>query len=250
MRVQHGFSRRTALAASLGLSRIAAGETGIAPPERYLKPLLAELRKPWPKNRTVNIVCHGHSVPAGYFRTPVVRALDAYPHLLRAALSESYPIAVINVIVTAVGGEHSESGAQRFERDVLGKQPDVVLIDYGLNDRAIGLDRAAEAWSRMVTQLAGRGIPALLLTPTADNTTNFGDSSQSLGQHARQIRELASRQGVGLADSFAAFEQYVTSGGRLEDLLSQSNHPNRRGHELVAARVSRYFWSAESLTIG
>ena len=244
------FSRRTLLTASLALSATRAAAGGIAPPSTYLSPVLAELRKPWPKNRTVNIVCHGHSVPAGYFRTPIVRALDAYPHLLRTALSESYPYAVVNVIVTAIGGENSESGARRFEQDVLGKQPDVVLIDYGLNDRGIGLERAAEAWSKMLAQLAKRNVPALLLTPSADNATDFNDASQPIGQHARQIRNLASRHGVGLADSFAAFEHYVTTGGRLEDLLAHTNHPNRRGHELIATAVGRYFWSAESLTNG
>jgi lysophospholipase L1-like esterase len=243
-------SRRALLAGSLALRPAHAGERGVAPPAAYLAPLTGELRKPWPHNRTVNIVCHGHSVPAGYFRTPIVRTFDAYPHLLHVALHDSYPYAVTNVIVTAIGGEHSEAGAQRFERDVLAKQPDVVLIDYGLNDRAIGLERAARAWSHMLDLLAERRIPALLLTPTADNTTDFADAGQPLGQHARQIRELAAQYGVGLADSFLAFERYTASGGRLEDLLAQSNHPNRRGHELVTLRLMSYFWSHSPLTAG
>ena len=33
-------------------------------------------------NHTVNLVCHGHSVLAGYFKTPEVRTFDAYPYLL------------------------------------------------------------------------------------------------------------------------------------------------------------------------
>ncbi|MEK5235702.1 hypothetical protein NST99_08380 [Paenibacillus sp. FSL L8-0470] len=32
--------------------------------------------------RTLNIVCHGHSVPSGYFATPIVDTFHAYPHLL------------------------------------------------------------------------------------------------------------------------------------------------------------------------
>jgi hypothetical protein len=68
----------------------------------YLSEIARVLQTDWPKNRTVTIVCHGHSVPAGYFKTPEVRSLDAYPHLLRVALAERYPHAVINVIVTAI----------------------------------------------------------------------------------------------------------------------------------------------------
>lgn len=40
--------------------------------EPYLHTVTAELSRQWPQNRTVNVVCHGHSVPAGYFRTPGV----------------------------------------------------------------------------------------------------------------------------------------------------------------------------------
>src|SRR5215468_2820162 len=72
--------------------------------------LCAEMRKNWPTNRTINIVCHGHSVPAGYAQTPVVDTFNAYPHLLHLGLKERFPTAVINVIVTAIGGETSEGG--------------------------------------------------------------------------------------------------------------------------------------------
>ena len=41
----------------------------------YLKEMKIELKKEWPKNRTINLVFHGHSVPAGYFKTPIVNTL-------------------------------------------------------------------------------------------------------------------------------------------------------------------------------
>ena len=31
----------------------------------YLDPLLDEMAARWPDNRTISIVCHGHSVPSG-----------------------------------------------------------------------------------------------------------------------------------------------------------------------------------------
>jgi hypothetical protein len=44
-----------------------------ADPRTYLAALINLLQIPWPKNRTINIDCHGHSVPAGYFKTPLVK---------------------------------------------------------------------------------------------------------------------------------------------------------------------------------
>ena len=114
----------------------------IADPKTYLADVSKLLTAEWPKNRTVNIVCHGHSVPAGYFQTPTVNLLSAYPSMLHTKLATKFPHAVINVIVTAIGGENSEQGAKRFASDVLSLKPDVVTIDYSLNDRYLGLERA------------------------------------------------------------------------------------------------------------
>ena len=207
----------------------------------YLAPLKVELEKCWPTNRAINIVCHGHSVPAGYFKTPQVRTFDAYPSLFHRALSERYPHAVINVIVTAIGGENSESGAARFQRDVLSLRPDLVTIDYGLNDRGIGLARAEQAWRKMITQSQAAGIKVILLTPTPDKAAHLDDQNDPLNQHARQIRQLAQEYQVGIVDSLDAFTAKIQSGVPLAKLMSQSNHPNRRGHELVAGALMKWF---------
>ncbi|MEI8198087.1 MAG: SGNH/GDSL hydrolase family protein, partial [Phycisphaerae bacterium] len=138
--------------------------------ELYLANITALLRQQWPGNRTVNIVCHGHSVPAGYFLTPMVDTLNAYPHLLLAGLKQRFPYAVINVIVTAIGGENSESGAARFADDVLRLRPDLITIDYALNDRGLGLEKAHRAWTHMIQAARAAGSKVLLLTPTSDST--------------------------------------------------------------------------------
>lgn len=207
--------------------------------------LLAEvshqLRAHWPTNRTINIVCHGHSVPAGYFRTPVVDTFNAYPHLLHRGLKERFPHAVINVIVTAIGGEHSESGAKRFERDVLSLRPDVVTIDYALNDRRIGLERAAAAWTNMIASAKARGIAVILLTPTPDQNANLDDPDNPLNQHAEQVRQLAREHETLLVDSLREFREQLRAGAKLPDLMSQSNHPNSAGHALVAAELVKCF---------
>jgi lysophospholipase L1-like esterase len=218
----------------------------IADRDTYLAGVVAEFDKAWPSNRIVNIVCHGHSVPAGYFRTPVVDSVNAYPHLLFLGLKERYPRAVLNVIVTAIGGEQSEAGAARFERDVLSLRPDVVTIDYALNDRSIGLARAEAAWRNMIQACLDERVSVILLTPTADSNANLDDPDDPLNQHAAQIRRLAAEYRVGLVDSLARFQRYVREGGQLKDLLAQPNHPNRRGHELVATELLQWFPSSAS----
>jgi acyl-CoA thioesterase-1 len=216
----------------------------IAEPSKYLNSLLLEMAKHWPDNRIINVACHGHSVPAGYFATPYVNTLAAYPHLLLEGLKERFPFAVVNVIVTAKGGENSEGGSQRFEGEVLCHRPDVVTLDYGLNDRGIGLEKANAAWRRMIEIALRCGIRLILLTPTHDQfAIRSGDptSEDALAQHSAQIRGLALEYEIGLADSDAAYSRYINQGGHLFDLLSHVNHPNRKGHQIVAEEILRYF---------
>jgi acyl-CoA thioesterase I len=215
----------------------------IADRSSYLRAVCDILRAHWPENRTVNIVCHGHSVPAGYFATPVVDTMNAYPNLLHVGLKRRFPFSVINVIVTAIGGEDSESGAERFARDVLSLRPDVVTIDYALNDRRIGIARARDAWSTMIEAGVAAGAKVVLLTPTPDVTQSAwydGDDRGQLPAHAEAIRTLAAEYSVALADSLTECMRRVAEGD-VSDILSWSNHPNRTGHELVARELLRWF---------
>lgn len=99
-----------------------------ANPSTYLSDLKKELQIAWPKNNTINMVFHGHSVPAGYFKTPQVNTLSAYLALALKKIKALYPYAVVNVIVTAIGGENSVSGVSRFDDDVLVHQLDVLFL--------------------------------------------------------------------------------------------------------------------------
>jgi lysophospholipase L1-like esterase len=225
------------------IPRVAIPATTSADPSTYLAAIADLLQVSWPKNRTINIVCHGHSVPAGYFKTPLVDTFNAYPHLLHLGLKARFPHAVINVIVTAIGGEASDAAEKRFERDVLCHHPDIITIDYALNDRRLGLERAAAAWTSMIRQ--AQKVKLILLTPTPDQSARLDDPADPLNQHADQIRRIASKHGVALVDSFAAFKARIKAGDALADLMSQVNHPNRKGHDLVAAELLKWFNAKE-----
>lgn len=208
----------------------------------YLNPVLDELSARWPSNRVINVVCHGHSVPAGYFATPFVNTFSAYPHLLHRMIKERFPFATVNVIVTAIGGENSVNGEKRFQSDVLTHRPDVLTIDYGLNDRAVGLEASKGAWESMIEQALKRNIKVILCTPTWENSYYVKNESwEQLLRHTEQIRELADRYNVGLADSFKAFEKQVTEPSVLANYLSHVNHPTEAGHRLVANELGKYF---------
>jgi len=199
-----------------------------------LAPLRAELAKKWPANRTINIVFHGHSVPAGYHKTPDVRPFESYPHLVHVGLKDKFPHAVLNVIVTAIGGEASPTGAERFTRDILPHRPDLILIDYALNDRRMTDDKVEAAWLSMIRAAKEAGVPIVLITPTGDAKSDMASAADPLTQRAALIRKLAAAENVILADVSAAWLAELTKGTPQAELLSQVNHPNLRGHQLAA----------------
>lgn len=207
----------------------------------YLREVKSELEKKWPENRTINLVFHGHSVPAGYFKIPVVNTLDTYPFLLLKRLKEHYPYAVINVINTAIGGENSIEGGKRFESDVLTHKPDVLFIDYSLNDRGVGLEKSYNAWDKMIKLALKKNIKVILLTPSPDQRINMLEPNNLLEQHRNQVVRLAKENGVGLIDSYNLFKERMMAGESVTDYMSQVNHPNKNGHQLIADEAYTYF---------
>ena len=81
---------------------------------------------------------HDHRESSGYLRKPEVNTFNSNPFLLLKRLTVKYSSAVINVIKTCKGGKKFEQGAKRFKKEVLIYQPDILFIDYALNDRVIG----------------------------------------------------------------------------------------------------------------
>ncbi len=243
--VRSGWVRRVLASALLPLAVAASlmGQTAgtAADPAHYLDGIKAEMAKEWPGNRTINLVFHGHSVPAGYFKTPDVRTLEAYPHLVLAGLKRAYPLAVINAIVTAIGGEDAVHGEKRFAEDVLVHKPDVVFIDYALNDRGAPPEQAEAAWESMIRQALSKGVKVVLLTPTPDQGENILDPAAPLAGHSERIRSLAAKHGVALVDAYTLFKAFAAAGGSLPDLMSQGNHPNARGHRLVVEEILKLF---------
>jgi len=205
--------------------------------EDYLAELKEQLVLEWPDNKTINIVFHGHSVPSGYFRTPTVNTLAAYPYLFLKFLKEHYSKAVINCITTSIGGEQSEQGAKRFNDDVVCMKPDLLFIDYALNDRGIGLERAEKAWRSMIEEAQSLGIKLVLMTPTPDLNEDITDVNAPLTAFNDLIKELGRQYEVPVINVYDRFRNLKRTGTNIALYMSQSNHPNELGHKEVLKQM-------------
>lgn len=207
----------------------------------YLSEIKGELQKKWPDNHTINLVFYGHSVPAGYAKTPEVRTFDSYPFLLLKELKSQYPYAVLNIIIAAIGGETSEQGARRFKRNVLVYKPDVLFIDYALNDRSIGLEKSKVAMEKVIKKALKKGIKIILLTPSPDMGVDLTKTDNKLELFTNQIIRLAAKYDIGLVDSYAQFKKRAKAGENLGQYMAQINHPNRKGNEIITKEITNWF---------
>lgn len=228
------------------ISKFAFGQ--VADCNNYLAELKLELQKQWPNNRTVNLVFHGHSVPSGYFKTPYINRLASYPFVTLEKVTKAYPKAVVNCITTSIGGENSKEGSLRFANDVGGHKPDVVFVDYALNDRNLiqgnpgaSLAEAKHNWIKMIQEAMDNAYKLILLTPTPDTRVNILAPNNILEQHAQQIRFLADSFKVGLVDSYRMFRGLVENGADISSYMATVNHPNEKGHEVVSNEIMRWF---------
>lgn len=207
----------------------------------YLAELRVELQKRWPKNRLINLVFHGHSVVAGYTSTPNVNTMNSYPMLVLKKVTQRFPTVPVNTIRTAIGGEHAEQGAKRFAKTVLNHQPDVLFIDYALNDRSIGIDRAQKAWELMIKKALKKNIKVILLTPTPDLTEDIKIESTPLEVHRQMIIALGEKYKIPVVDSYGIFKKMAIEGIDIKPYMAQNNHPNEKGHQLVADEICKLF---------
>jgi acyl-CoA thioesterase I len=209
-------------------------------PLNYLNSIKKDLQLAWPNNHTINLVFHGHSVPTGYAANGITDRLNSYPFFTLKLINDHYPFSVVNIITTSIGGEQAEQGAKRFKSEVLNYKPDVLFIDYALNDRSIGLERSYVAWEQMIKEALEYGTKVILLTPTPDLNEDITSNNCELAKHSQQIRLLAKKYNVGLVDSYALFKS-LAQAEPLAAFMAQNNHISQKGHQFVANAIFEYF---------
>jgi hypothetical protein len=206
----------------------------------YFAPIISEMQKKWPNNRMVNLVFHGHSVPSGYLTKGVVDRINSYPFKTLKTLNHVFPHSVINVITTSIGGEQAEQGAARMETTVLNHLPDILYIDYGLNDRSIGLEKSKKAWEKMIKLALSQNIKVVLITPTPDLREDILNDNSPLALHAQQIIDLAKKYQVEIVDAYQTFKNLAQE-HNLSLYMAQNNHINEIGHQIVANLIIEKF---------
>ena len=142
----------------------------------------------------------------------------------------AFPKATVDLVNAGIGATGSDIGAFRLARDVLAKAPDVVVVEFSVND-APGEARAA-SYEGVLRQLLKdpRGIAVLALGMVGQT----GNSAQAW--HGK----VAARYEVPYVSyRDALYYPYVKEGAvKWTDISPDTIHPNDDGHAYAAALLN------------
>lgn len=149
-----------------------------------------------------------------------------------------------------IGGERTDQGLNRLDKDVLALKPQIVLIMYGHNDSYIDVgakqpriskQQYADNLRQLIDRIRQANAKPILMTPpaySAGNKNGIGnDPDILLEDYAAAVREVAKELNVPLIDHYALWRKRRDAGEEIRDLTTDGYHPNPAGHKLLAETI-------------
>ncbi len=162
----------------------------------------------------------------------------SYRALLGQRLRDFYPKARFSFWDAAVGGTNSRLGAFRLQRDVLRRRPDLVFIDFTVNDGAFDFDleclAAYESLVRRVILESGAPVMQMILGLKQDLAVNPKQSRPIDAAH----KEISRHYNTGLGDAVTLMRDEFLAGRADPDqcwpYFPDITHPGDKGYALYA----------------
>ena len=188
----------------------------------------------------LKIVCFGDSTTAE--RLADGAQLNVYANILRDELP--YCGVYADVINSGIPGDNTCRAIERFGRDVMEHEPDMVVVQFGINDS--WADDSIERVSRvsagqyrsnlsfLVSALRENGSDIVLMTPNPLGKAYEKWRYDRLHMYAETVREISIDHNTMLMDVWSIYKDYSLSAGNdRDDLLLDGMHPNGKGHRLI-----------------
>lgn len=175
-----------------------------------------------------------------------------YVWLLQRYLNTLYPQQQLEMLSSGVSGNTSAQLSERFQRDVLDKKPDLIIINIGINDVLQSFQIPTQArpnlpsapeyrqnLATIVQSAQARGISVILLSPTLIYENLSSQENQRLAEYIGIMREVSNQYRCKYIDLNVAFRHVITTyqryGGQAQNLLTRDGiHPNIAGHQIIA----------------
>jgi lysophospholipase L1-like esterase len=198
------------------------------------------------------------------------QSVEVYPDLLPAALA-AFGLRA-RVVNAGICGTTTRDAVERLDRDVRAHAPDVVVVQFGINDSWIDADEGSreprltreeyrENLRSLVRALRAHGASVVLMTPNPmrwsdpyyiaafEQAPGLLDTRAERGLdalldlYAQDARDVAREEATPLVDVHRAFEEYGAEPGQaVGDLLLEGDgiHPSAAGQRLVCRELAPF----------
>lgn len=184
----------------------------------------------------ITIVAYGDSITAGY----AVRR--GFPSFWKEMLVQKYPGVGIEMINSGVSGDTTMDGLARLDWAVLSYEPELVTINFGINDcvYGLGLEEFEANLVEMIRRIrAGSASEILLLSSQPLETPPY---DRLVKDYYHVIERVANEMDVGFVDVYAAWTERVRQGTSLNSLIIPGlDHPNEAGYRIIAEELMKLF---------
>jgi len=194
----------------------------------------------------LNVVFLGGSLTWGAASTDP--QLFSYRALVGQRLEEHYPQAHFTFWDAAIGGTSSNLAAFRLQRDVIAHHPDLVFIDFTINDNPYSVDdeklASYESLTRRVLLETGAPVELIILAVKPDLEPAHRQPRPRDAKH----KEVAAAYNTALADAVSYMNVEVQKGRYTPDQMwnpeTGDTHPNNTGYLLYSEAVWQAFLDA------
>jgi lysophospholipase L1-like esterase len=200
--------------------------------KRFTEKTLTDLRN----GCDVTVVAFGDSITAGY----AVRR--GFPTFWKEMLVQKYPGVRIELINSGISGDTTMDGLARLDWAVLSYEPDLVTINFGINDCVYGLG-VEEFEANLVEMIrrirSGPASEILLLSSQPLETPPY---DRLVLDYYQAIEHVAKEVDVGFVDVYGAWMDRVKTGTPLNSLIIPGlDHPNEAGYRIIAEELMKLF---------
>lgn len=158
---------------------------------------------------------------------------NCYAALTAKWLQEQYPDATVNYVNAGIGATGSYIGVHRCDSQVLSKDPDLVFIDFSVNDESQNNNINKLTYEGLIRKIwqysTAPGIICIAMTQ---------DNGTSVQECHGQVTEKYSIPFVSYHDAMLDFLD--TQGIEWSNISDDNIHPNISGHAILSAMLKTY----------
>lgn len=161
---------------------------------------------------------------------------------LREMLSEKYPVAKLNLINGGSPGDTARGGVYRVWQDVIRHNPDLVIIQFGLNDLFSGFDinEFYQNLMRIVKEIQEKTESEIILVTST--TVEDKEQNKMIYNFYDRIIECGKECKVPVVKVHEFWENRIALGSSIPFLVQNDGiHPNEAGHLIMAEAIMGLF---------